>query len=78
METVRAATCSIAIRNTGKRVDLGLFTVISPLCIRFSLEISGDLSQVKFISPVRQFHGKANSLKVIPPKYVKIWESKGG
>ena len=35
METVHAATCSVAIRNTGKRVDLGLFTVISPLCIRF-------------------------------------------
>ena len=35
METVYAATCSVAIRNTGKRVDLSLFTVISPLCIRF-------------------------------------------
>ena len=34
-----------------------------------------DLSQVKFISPVRQFHGKANSLMVIPPKYGKIWVS---
>ena len=39
------------------------------------LEISGDLPQVKFISPVRQFHGKANSLMVIPPKYGKIWVS---
>ena len=29
----------------------------------------------KFISPVRQFHGKANSLMVIPPKYGKIWVS---
>ena len=34
-----------------------------------------DLSQVKFIGPVRQFHGKANSLMVIQPKYVKILES---
>ena len=43
-----------------------IFTVISPLCI---------LSQVKFISPVRQFHGKSSSVMVIPPKYGRIWVS---
>ena len=35
-------------------------------------EIYGDLSQVKFISPVKQFYEKANSLMVIPSKTGKI------
>ena len=54
------------------QVDLGLFTVISPLCIDFVIEISGDVSQVNFTSHVRQFSEKADSFMVMPSKNGKI------
>ena len=66
------ATCSVTIRKTGKWVDLGFFTVILHFASDFMTGNFWDPSQVKFISPVRQFHEKANSLMVIPPKYGKI------
>ena len=66
--------CSVTIRKTGKQVNLGLFIVVFPIFIRFydCMEISGDLSQAKFISPVRQFCEKDKSVMVIQSKNSKI------
>ena len=36
------------------------------------MEISGDLSQAKFIGPVRQFCEKGKSFMVIQPKQGRI------
>ena len=70
METIQPRVQS-PLGKLAKRVDFGPFysnfSTLHP-----SLEISGDLWQVKFLSPVRQFHEKANLLTVIPPKYGKI------
>ena len=64
--------CSVTIRKTEQTVDLGtlwLFFTFYPI---LSLEISGDLSQAKFISPARQFCEKGKSFIVIQSKNGKI------
>ena len=59
-------------RETGKWVDLGLFTVISPLCIRFyHWKFLGPFAGHLF-SSVSKFHEKAETFMVITPKYGKI------
>ena len=64
--------CSVTIKKTGKQVNLGLCTVFSSLFIILWLEISGDFSQAKFISPVRKFCEKDKLFMVIQPKDGKI------
>ena len=51
------------VKKTGKQVVLGLFVVISALCLPFY-----DLSQVPFVSTVKQFCENTNSFMVIQPK----------
>ena len=50
-----------------------VYSYFSTLHTIFSLEVSGDFSQVKFISPVREFWEKANSFVVTPSKMAKSW-----
>ena len=64
--------CSVTIRKTGKQVNLGLFMVFLHFLSDFMTEISGDLSQAKFIGHVRQFCEKDKSFMVIQPKHCKI------
>ena len=64
--------CLVTNKKAGKQVNLGLFTVISPLLIQFyDRKFLGTFRRLKFIGPVRQFCEKDKSFMVIQSKAAK-------